>query len=174
MTVRTADAPALASPHDFIDQSGSPRFDAVALRNTRPDVKATMQACFEVLLGKHASGGLTRIERLALALRIARLNDDDTLSSTFSSMLDAEHASPSLIDAVTQAGAATGSERLDTILRHAKLASFSPGASTPADLAALTDNGFTTTEVVVITQIIGLVHLQCRVLRGLHLLEAAR
>ena len=171
MTVRAADQLVSASPHDFIDRLSSPRVDATALRNKRPDVKVTMQACFEALLGENASGGL--IERLALALRVARLNDDDALSSQYSSMLQAEYASPSLIDAVAQAGSSTGSQGLDSILRHADSASLSPGAATSADLAALTDNGFTTTEIVVVTQIIGLVHLQCRVLRGLHLLGAA-
>jgi len=173
MTVRAADQVVSASPHDFIDRLSSPRVDATAIRNKRPDVKVTMQACFEALLGENASGGLTRIERLALALRVARLNDDDALSSQYSSMLQAEYASPSLIDAVAQAGSSTGSQGLDSILRHADSASLSPGAATSADLAALTDNGFTTTEIVVVTQIIGLVHLQCRVLRGLHLLGAA-
>jgi uncharacterized protein YciW len=174
MTVRAADQLVSASPHDFIDRLTSARADAPALRNQRPDVKATMQACFGVLLGENASGGLTRIERLALALRVAHLNDDDTLSYQYRSMLQAEYASPSLIDAVAQAGSSTGSQALDSILRHADSASLSPGAATPADVAALTDSGFTTTEIVVVTQIIGLVHLQCRVLRGLQLLGAAR
>jgi uncharacterized protein YciW len=172
MTVGAADPLVTASPLDFIDRSSLA--DALTLRNSRRDVKATMQACFEVLLGAKASGELTRIERLALALRVARLNDDDTLSAQYRSMLQAECASPSLIDAVAQAGASTGSQGLDSLLRHADAASLSPDAATPADLTALADHGFTTTEIVLITQIIGLVHLQCRVLQGLHLLGATR
>jgi uncharacterized protein YciW len=156
--------------NDFIDQLGGPGLDATALRSNRPEVKKTIQASYDVLLGNQASGGLSRIERLAVALRLSRLNDDDTLSAKYRSILRAENAAAALIEAVAQVGSSTGSERLDLIMHHADQTSLSPGASTPADLAALTDKGFTTTEIVVITQIIGLVHLQCRVLRGLQLL----
>jgi alkylhydroperoxidase domain protein len=129
------------------------------LRALRPEAMTHSQGSYHALFDPEASTGLSDAERLTVAARVASLHGDQPATSHYNACLAA-------------VSAAGSSPRLDAMLRHAELLATRPVAARPEDLQALADAGLSTPEIVTLSQIVGFVSFQVRVLAGLRLLGA--
>jgi CMD domain protein len=74
---------------------------------------------------------------------------------------------------VSQVNRETLGERLSLALEHAHLLVFHPGDADPAALQALLDAGWSTTDIVTLSQLVAFLTFQIRVVVGLRALVAA-
>lgn len=144
-----------------------------ALRMQRPEAVKAIAASRQALLDPPDDGGLTRLERTAVALRVATLDGNEALKTYYR---EAFLASGAPFDA---AAVATGSTtpslpaRLAAMLRHAEMLVLEPVAAKPAHVAALAEAGLTPRQIVTLSQLIAFVTFESRLLAGLSLLETA-
>ncbi|EPF16816.1 Uncharacterized protein conserved in bacteria [Cedecea davisae] len=123
-------------------------------RKTREAATAHAQGSYDALFGELSASGLTLAERLHLARRVAEWHDDAQLAEHYAERLAGKAAS----------------ERFEQALDHAERLSFQPVQATPNDVQALSEAGFSEEEIVTLSQIIGFVAFQTRLLRGLRLI----
>jgi uncharacterized protein YciW len=131
-----------------------------SLRARREDYVRYSQGSYDVLIRPDEPGGFSLAERAAAALRIAEINQDTALAAHYRGLLPVDLPQ---------------TPRLTAILAHVELVARTPRAARPAHLHALAQVGFSTREIVVLSQLIAFVSYQTRVLAGLRLLttEAA-
>lgn len=128
----------------------------------RSELMAASQASYRAVLSPDEPGGLTHQERHALACRIATLAGDAALAEHYRAGAGGSAlADPTL----TAAGA-----RERAMLRHVDLLTRSPREATRADIAALTEAGWQTADIVRLSQLIAFVNYQLRVIAGLRLI----
>ena len=149
-----------AAPPDEIDAAlglggGSP---LDALRRRREDVRAYSQSSWKALFEPSDFGDLSAQERLALAKRVAEISASTPLVSRYQALL---------------ASAPDASERLEAILAYADKITAAPSAGRPEDLAALAAAGLSPAAIVTLSQILGFVAYQARVVASLALLETS-
>jgi uncharacterized protein YciW len=138
---------------------GSP---VAALRRERCDVVRYTEGAYAALFAPKETGGVSRAERLAIALRIAQLNEDRALEEHYRDALAA------------LGGEVKEDARWAAILRHVDRVTRAPGTATKAHLGEFAAVGVGTREIVTISQLIAFVNYQVRVLAGLRLLGGAR
>ena len=145
---------------DVISELAGIRPDSplAALRAQRPEATRHAQGSYAALFdpAEPVGVGLTPVERLAVALRVASIHAASEAVAHYRQRL-------------IQAGAAA-SARLQSILRHADLLATRPVDAGPDDLQALADAGLSTREIVALSQIIAFVSFQVRVVAGLKLI----
>ena len=142
---------------------GSPVFE---VRRQRPDVVRYTQASDEAIFAPKDDGGLTRLERLDAALRIATLLNDETLASHYRDLF-AEEAGRN-----PQDGDGNPSRRA-LIQAHVDRVTRDPDSATKADIDGLKAGGLSPHEIVALSQVIAYVNFQSRVLAGLRMLRDA-
>src|SRR5712691_11456480 len=121
------------------------------LRAQRPEAMTHAQGSYAALFDPASVRGLSPTERLAVAERVA-----------------SRHASTA---AATHYGVShTETPRLQAMLRHADLLSNRPRQAGHDDLQALADAGLSTQAIVTLSQTIGFVSFQVRVIAMLRLL----
>lgn len=147
---------------DTIDAALRPDAALTALRDRRDVVRLESQLSHDALLGALASGGLSSQERFAVAARVASLHESEALAADYLRRVPPPGAG---------ADAGERSARLEAMLRHAELLSTDPAQAGPAPLAALAGAGLTAAEIVTLSQLIGFVSYQVRVVAGLALLQ---
>jgi uncharacterized protein YciW len=128
-----------------------------ALRRQRPDFVRYTQGSHDVLIAPTDTGGVSLVERAAVALLVASIERDAALVAHYQARLDE-----------------LGGERparLGTILEHVTLVAGSPGAATQAGLERLAGVGLSPQDIVVVTQIVAFVSYQVRVVAGLRALD---
>ncbi|HZL02732.1 MAG TPA: alkylhydroperoxidase domain protein [Cellulomonas sp.] len=157
-----ADAVGRDTDLDTIDRVlGDAASSVAAARAFRPAVVAHAQANVAALFGPvRTSPGLAG--RLAVAHRVALLVGEETLAGHYASAL-AALGDDRWLDA-----------RVDALLTHAQRLSTSPALAAPADLDSLRAAGWTTAEIVTISQVVGFTQFQARTIAGLRLLAASR
>jgi CMD domain protein len=161
---------------DLIDRllglsAGNP---LLALRGQRPAVRQHSQGSFEALLEPADAAGLSRLEREAVALRVAALHACAPLVALHRERLAALGAKAEAIDAAAAGANAPGHDaRLAAMLRHADLLGLKPIAARPLHMQKLANAGLTPAAIVTLSQLIGFVAYQVRVLAGLALLEGS-
>jgi alkylhydroperoxidase domain protein len=128
------------------------------LRSQRPEAALHAQGSYSALFDPLENGGLSQLERLATALHVAKLHSATAAVAHFEARLGSADAS--------------GSPRVQAMLKHADLLSLSPAQAGPDDLQALADAGLSTREIVTLSQVIAFVSFFVRVLKGLELLGA--
>jgi CMD domain protein len=74
------------------------------------------------------------------------------------------------VERISKANRRTLGARLSAALEHAHLLVFHPRDASPAALQALLDAGWTTTEIVTLSQLVAFVSFQIRVVAGLRIL----
>ena len=149
---------------DVIDAllSISPDSELDRLRRARPEIRLRTQTSYDVLFDRGRPGELREEERFAAAWRVAVGAGSEALARHYFALWrqcadDSVHVST----------------RLDPILAHASRLSGDPRDAHREDLEALAAAGLTETEIVTLSQIVGLVAYQARVVFGLALLRAA-
>lgn len=196
-----------ATLSDIIDllagiEPGSPLHDIRAERaQARDNAQKTYQALFE----PEVSGGVSTLERHAVASFVAGLHGQSAVADFYAETLR-RLGPPGIVDAirvetargVTQGpygrypqgplssedeegsdyrvSAGTGTalgRRLAAALEHAHLLVFHPRDASPAALHKLLDAGWSTTDVVTLSQLVSFLAFQIRVVAGLRALAAA-
>jgi alkylhydroperoxidase domain protein/CMD domain protein len=151
------------------------------LRAQRPEATAHAQGSYDALVDPAEAGGLTPVERLAAALRVASIHAATEAAAHNRRRLADAGAGPEIVSAAdARAGRGIGGTagragsgvptRLQAILSHADLLATRPVEARPDDLQALAEAGLSTTEIVVLSQIIAFVSFQVRVIAALQLL----
>lgn len=122
-------------------------------RETRHAATEHAQGSYQALFGEASVSGLTLTERLLLAKQVAEWHEDTQLA-----------------DHYHQRVAGQNSDRLAALLDHAERLSFQPVQASPTGIETLLAAGLNEEEIVTLSQIIGFVAFQSRLLRGLRLL----
>lgn len=180
MTASTVQADSIAGGVDVIsDLAGvEPGSPLAQLRAERSAATRHAQGSYEALFDLAEPTGLTSVERLAVALRVATIHAATEAAAHYRRRLLDAGAAPEVVVAAETApgpGAAGQTDgalptRLDAILRHADLLASRPVEAGPDALQALANTGLSTPEIVTLSQIIAFVSFQVRVIAGLKLL----
>jgi uncharacterized protein YciW len=132
----------------------------------RADIMALTQATMEAVLAPKDPGGISAEERVVLACRIARLNDEQVLAEHFAGLMPegaaTELADPSFVP--------NGDVRVGALIRHVDLVTRSPRDATEQDIDALKKADISEADIVRLTEIIAFVNYQVRIIAGIRLL----
>ena len=126
----------------------------------RSEVMGLTQASHDAALKPEPPGGLSHVERAALACRMARLNDEGILASHYEAMI------PESGEARLMAGLAfdgVGDKRIQAILRHTDLVTIDPKRAVEGDISALKWAGILEPDIVRLSELIAFVSYQVRV-----------
>lgn len=162
----------MSEPDDLLDDilgiaPGSP---LDALRRGRPEARRHAEGAYREMLSPDDPGGVSRVERAALALRAALREGDAALAVRYRGLLDGLDAAEATMLA-EDLSAEPMEGRLPALLRYADLVAARPGATTGSDLDALRAMGLTPRDVVAITQLVSFVPYQVRLLAGLRAMQ---
>jgi len=171
-----------------------------AIRARRPEARAQAQATYRALFAPDVPGDVTAQERFAVGAFVAGLHGDAATATFYAARLSAPTALRDAIDAavaeartqgpygsypagplsredtvgpVYRVGAKTRQElgpRLTAAFEHVHLLVFHPRDAAPAALQALLDAGWSTTDIVTLSQIVAFLSFQIRTVAGLRAL----
>ncbi|QBL95406.1 hypothetical protein KSAC_32270 (plasmid) [Komagataeibacter saccharivorans] len=139
------------------------------LRHEQAELVAGTQACQQAVLAPADCHGLDTAVRLALAHRIAVLNDDEALARLYADSLHAL-APDSPVLALAE-GRSDMAEPFAGMARQADLATMDNAAASERQLAALEAAGLDRPQIVALSELIAFVNYQCRITAGLRLLK---
>ena len=176
-----------------------------AARNRRPQARTHAQASYAALFQPADPGGVSLLERFALAAFVAALHGPGEASTFYGDALAGAGASPALLKAVaaeTVSGLAKGpygrypagplsredvpglsfrvsaansdvlGPRLAAAFEHAHMLVLHPRDASPEAMQALLDAGWSTTDIVTLSQLVSFLSYQVRVAAGLRVLAA--
>jgi CMD domain protein len=141
------------------------------LRAQRPEVLKHAQGSYESLLEPEEELGVSRLEREAIALRVAALTKSDALAAWHRERLAGLGASAEQIAAIENHP--NGGElepRLDLLLAHVTRVSIDPLNSSRSDIDALRNAGLSARDVVTVSQLFTFLSYQVRALATLRVL----
>lgn len=146
--------------------------DALArTRRQRPEFVTGAEACLQSVLAPQDDQGLTVDVRLALAHRIAALNNDGALQQNYQRQL-AQYPLLAPLQALAK-GSHDLAEPLATLARHADVVTQYPALATEQHIRLLEQAGFNNGQIVAISELIAFVNFQTRVAAGLRLLRSS-
>ena len=172
--------------------SGSP-LDSIRAR--RPEARTHAQASYRALFAPEVPAGVTTQERFAVGSFVTGLHGEGAIAAFYAAGLSASGASAVLREAraegpygsypagplsredtagpVYGVGAKTRralGPRLTAAFEHMHLLVFHPRDAAPVGLQALLDAGWSTTDIVTLSQIVAFLSFQIRVVAGLRTL----
>ena len=144
---------------------GNPSFTT---RHEREKVALATQACEDLLLGNQLDSALTQAERLVLAAEQARVSGVAALEADYRARAEAlsDAITPELRTILDQPDAQTGSPRMDAMLHFVRTLALNPAESDQAALLAIPAAGLSLNDTVLLSQLIGFVAYQARLLVG--------
>jgi CMD domain protein len=145
-------------------QLGSPLAHALLART---DTMNLSQASYDAIIRPREPGGVSHAERAALAARMARQNDDQTLAEHYMTKLREARADPKLNEPMTPGEVDSYGKRLNAIVRHMDLLTREPKKATRAAITALKDAGIGESDIVRLSELAAFVNYQVRVIAGL-------
>ncbi|MGV9820224.1 CMD domain-containing protein [Nocardia xishanensis] len=151
---------------DVIDAVlGAERADAVrVVRQARPAVVAHTQGAHDALFDGPAGRAFGRERLAAVAAHVASLAGAKELAAHYAELAGPAGREPE-----------SGSDpALATSLAHAARLTTAPGASTRAQIEALHSAGLSERDIVTLSQLVGFVNYQVRLLAGLALIGGSR
>ncbi|CAM3587008.1 hypothetical protein BS639_08545 [Rouxiella silvae] len=156
---------------DAIDKAAglSPDDALFETRRFRPEFVQGAELCRLSVLQPANSQALGHDFRLAVALRIARLNADWPLIDDYSTQLAALD-----VDAATAAfakGEVNLEQPLATIARHVDLVTLTPSEAQAGDIRLLELAGLDSGKIVALSELIAFVNFQAKVASGLRLMR---
>jgi CMD domain protein len=150
----------------------APGSDLARLREQRPETLAYAQGSFDVLLEPEEPGGVTRIEREAIGLRVATLERFPDIAGFHRDRMRALGVPDAEIDAVELfPGAGVLSTRRAAIMRHTDLLTMDSRRASPEALAELKRVGLTAPDIVTISQLIAYLSYQVRMIALLRVMR---
>ncbi|MFC6013561.1 hypothetical protein [Nocardia lasii] len=132
------------------------------IRQRRPEVVAHTQGVHDALFDGPAGRAFGRQRLAAIAAHVAALGEAKTLAAYYTELAEG---------AGTESDSA-GDGKLAAALRHAVRLTEAPATSTHAHLEVLLAAGLSETDIVTVTQLVGFVNYQVRLLAGLALIGA--
>lgn len=173
-----------------------------ALRERRPRARENAQASYRALLDPAEAGGFPRADRLAVAAFVAGLHADAPAIAHYRARLAADAPDlVDAVEREAERGRADGpygryragplsredrdgpvfkvaqrallGERLAAALEHAHLLVFRPRDASAAGLRPLAAAGWTTAEIVTLSQLVAFLTFQIRAAAGLRVLAVA-
>jgi CMD domain protein len=160
---------------DVIDEAAglAPESALAQLRRARPDVVRHAQGSYEAVFEPTAEGAVNRVERVALALRVALLNEAEGLAQHYRARLARLDSSGMLAHAAMPGSSAPNDPRLAAMLAHADRVTRAPETATPDHLRQLEAQGLRARDIVVLSQLVALVNYQVRAVAALRLMGDA-
>ena len=173
-----------------------------AIRAQRPQARIHAQATYDSLLKPASEADASKRERFAIALFVARLHGQQEMTRHYGGFLESDAALQEAVSTAAAAAEAEGpyghypkgplsaedtpgpahriaapvreqlGGRLAAALEHTHMLVFHPRDASPAHLQALIDAGWSTTGIVVISQLVAFLSYQIRVVTGLRVLKA--
>lgn len=141
------------------------------LRRQRPEVVQYAQSSYETLMQATDAAGFSLVERGQAALRVAVLTENPRLIAHYRDYLSQLGQDASAIEAIERfPKGAQLSPRLSAMLHHVDLLTHQPAAATSADVATLQAAGFSTRNIVTMSQLIAFLSFQTRIVTALQLL----
>ena len=116
-----------------------------AIRTRRPDARAHAQATYQALFAPESPGAISAQERFAVGGFVAGLHGATAIAAYYAA-------------------------RLAAAFEHVHMLVFHPRDAEPAALQALLDAGWSTTDIVTLSQIVAFLSFQIRVVIGLRTL----
>lgn len=162
------------SPNDIvIAQAGIGKDGSVrrALEG-RADVMAMTQETHDAALKPADPGGLSHGERAALAMRVARLNDDAALAAHYGALLAEADPGEAVAAFADPAHKGRDGERLAALAAYTDRVSARPRDATAADVEALQNAGIADADIVRLSELNAFLAYQIRVIAGLKLMKA--
>lgn len=162
-----------ATTLDVMNQlAGLPPDSALAaVRALRPEVVRHTQGSYEKLFTPAVTSDLTAVDRGLVALRVAALNANPILLAHYRQQLADLGVAAERMAVFEQSDQSIALDaRTTAIIRHVDLVTRTPGAATPADLAALQAAGLGETAIVTLSQLIAFLSFQVRTLTMLTIL----
>lgn len=158
---------------DAIDNAAglSPGDEHYNLRRLRPEFVEGAEQCRLSVLQPANDQGLEAGLRLALAHRMAALNQAWELVADYEAQLVAMAPTEPLM--ALAKGSTMLEEPLATLARHVDLITLTPGLATANDITRLEQAGLNNPQIVALSELIAFVNFQTRVVAGLHLLRSA-
>lgn len=136
----------------------------------RADVVELTQKTYEAALLPGDPGGLPHAERIAIACRIAKINDDEAFWRHFEEMMEERCADPAtarLADIWFNGG---GDARLEALIHYVDLVAHDPKHAAAADIVRLRAAGIGDADIVRLSELIAFTSYQIRVAQGLRLM----
>jgi CMD domain protein len=167
-----------------------------SIRAMRPQARENAQRSFAALFAPEAPGGVSLAERHALAAFVAGLHREKEVQAFYGEGYpDAGHAAEEAAAGAVEgpygrysAGPLAGESRdgpafrvrrrdalgarLAAAFEHAHMLVFRPREASAEDLQLLLDAGWSTTDIVTISQLVAFLSFQIRVIAGLRALAA--
>ncbi len=158
---------------DAIDRAAGLTPDAplYQTRRLRPEFVDGAEACRRSVLTPESDQGLSSALRLALAQRMAWLNQESLLLEEYQRELARLQPAAELL-ALAQ-GAIPASEPLAAIVKHTDLITRQPTEASEHHIRLLEQAGLSNPQIVALSELIAFVNFQTRVAAGLRLLRSA-
>ncbi len=142
------------------------------LRESREETFRYAQGSYLAMLEPEDEAGVTRLEREAIALRVATLERSQVVADHHLTRLLELGAGETTIAAITDfPNGGQVDDRLKAILAHTDLLTCSARNGSPAAIAALRAAGLEPAEIVTVSQLIAYLSYEIRLLATLRALE---
>lgn len=159
---------------DVLDRiAGLPAGSPVdALRRRRPVTRDHSQGSWEALFQDPAPGSFASAERFAVALFVARVSGDPAAADVYRrGLVDAGRPDwAEVFDRAPDVDRRVLGPRLSAALDHADLLVFRPREASRGALEVLAAAGWSTDDLVTLSQLVGFVTYQLKVAAGLRVL----
>ncbi|WP_017349174.1 CMD domain-containing protein [Pantoea sp. A4] len=157
---------------DAIDKAAglTPQDQLYAARRFRPEFVSGAEQCRDAVLQPASDQGLSSALRLALAQRIAALNNDAALVAEYRELLAAQQPDATLL--ALAAGETELAQPLAAVARQADRVTLTPSLAEANDMALLAEAGLNNPQIVALSELIAFVNFQTRVAAGLRLLRS--
>ncbi|MEI2265246.1 CMD domain-containing protein [Erwinia sp. CGal63] len=140
-------------------------------RRFRPEFVQGAEQCRLSVLQPANEQGLAKELRVALACRMATLNNDAALTADYETQLAALKPAEALL--AIAAGETSLAEPLATIVRHVDLVTLTPSEAEADDIRKLEKAGLDNPQIVALSELIAFVNFQTRVAAGLRLMRSS-
>lgn len=158
---------------DAVDQAAglTPDDKLYHTRRFRPEFVQGAEQCRLSVLQPENDLGLPAAFRLAVARRIAALNNDAYLTADYDAQLARLEAKQDQL--ALAAGSRDLPQPLATIARHVDLVTCTPKEATASDIRLLEQAGLDNPQIVALSELIAFVNFTTRVATGLRLMRSA-
>ena len=142
------------------------------LRAGRDAIRTHTEGAYRELATPAEPGGVSLVERAALAWRVAAMEKSGALASHYRGLLAGLATAAEL--RIAGAGPGEGDAgRFAVLLRYGDLVAAHPGRVTQAEIDELSAQGLSPQDIVAVTQLVSFVPFQVRLLAGLGAMEGA-
>src|SRR6267154_454863 len=131
-------------------------------RDNRPEARKHAQTSYDALFSPKDFGGFSAIERFAVAAFVAGLHGRPETKDYYAG----------LVYAIGASERHTLGPRLSTAFEHTHMLVLHPRDAAPPSLQALLDAGWSTTDIVTLSQLVSFLSFQIRVVAGLKAMNA--